>query len=77
MADLDQVLNLIPDSWSIDIISGFLVNALRRLVHDRSETQVARYLRQSENLRTSAELVEKIEDAGPKIEDMEHIQGIS
>ncbi|KAF2230445.1 hypothetical protein EV356DRAFT_491938 [Viridothelium virens] len=71
-----QVLSLVPDSWSVDIISGFLVNALRRLVRDRSETQIARYLRQSENLKISAELVDKIE-GGPKIEGIENPIGIS
>ena len=71
------MLSLVPDSWSVDIISGFLVNALRRLVCDRSETQVARFLRQSENLRISAELVDKIEEVGPRVESIENVEGIS
>ncbi|GME31622.1 Citron-like protein [Neofusicoccum parvum] len=29
--DVQQVLGMIPDSWSIDIFSGFLISALRRL----------------------------------------------
>ncbi|KAI9660495.1 MAG: hypothetical protein M1821_009845 [Bathelium mastoideum] len=75
--DISRVLSIVPESWSINIVSGFLVNALRRLVRDRSETQVTRYLRQSENLMTSAELVSDIEKAGPSIEAVNHQESVS
>lgn len=66
--DVGHVLSLIPDSWSVDLVSGFLVSALRRIVRERSETMVAKALSGAENLRVSAGLIERIQGAGPTIE---------
>jgi vacuolar protein sorting-associated protein 3 len=59
---------LIPDTWSVELVSGFLVNALRRIVRERSETMIAKALSGAENLKTNADLIGKIEDIGPTIE---------
>jgi len=62
------VLDLIPDTWSVDLVSGFLVNALRRIVRERSETMVVKALSGAENLKVHAELIMKIDAAGPSVE---------
>jgi hypothetical protein len=59
---------MIPDSWSIEIFSGFLVNALRRLVRERSETSINKALSGAQNLRTSAQVIDRVEELGPTIE---------
>jgi hypothetical protein len=66
--DVGYVLSLIPDTWSVELVSGFLVSALRRIVRERSETMVAKALSGSENLKVSAELIGKIDAAGPSVE---------
>lgn len=66
--EVDDVLKLIPDDWSVELVSGFLVSALRRIVRERSETMVVRALSGSENLRVNADLIERIEKAGPSVE---------
>ncbi|KAL3425949.1 tgf beta receptor associated protein [Phlyctema vagabunda] len=66
--DVGDVLRLIPDSWSVELVSGFLVSALRRIVRERSETMVVKALSGAENLKISAQLVGKVEEAGPSIE---------
>lgn len=66
--DVGYVLSLIPDTWSVELVSGFLVNALRRIVRERSETMIAKALSGAENLKTNADLIGKIEDIGPTIE---------
>lgn len=66
--DIGYVLGLIPDSWSVEIVSGFLVSALKRIVRERSESMVTKALSGVENLKISAELVGEIEKAGPKVE---------
>ena len=66
--EVGYVLSLIPDTWSVELVSGFLVSALRRIVRERSETMVAKALSGSENLKISAELIGKIEAAGPSLE---------
>lgn len=66
--DVGHVLSLIPDTWSVDLVSGFLVSALRRIVRERSETMVTKALSGAENLKVAADLVGRIEAAGPSIE---------
>ncbi|KAK5995861.1 Transforming growth factor-beta receptor-associated 1-like protein [Cladobotryum mycophilum] len=66
--DVDDVLRLVPDSWSVDIVAGFLVGALRRLVAEKHESMVTRALSGAENLRVSYDLVVGVEEKGASIE---------
>ncbi|KAL2074719.1 hypothetical protein VTL71DRAFT_8498 [Oculimacula yallundae] len=66
--DIGHVLSLIPDNWSVDLVSGFLVSALRRIVRERSETMVTKALSGAENLKVTADLIRRIDVAGPSIE---------
>jgi hypothetical protein len=52
----------------VELVSGFLVSALRHIVRERSETMVAKSLSGAENLKVSADLIGKIEAAGPSVE---------
>ncbi|KAH7362867.1 hypothetical protein B0T11DRAFT_88330 [Plectosphaerella cucumerina] len=66
--ELDEVLALIPDEWSVDIVADFLVRAVRRILQEKNETMVTRALSSAENLRVNYELIIKIEEKGPTIE---------
>ena len=66
--DVAYVLSLIPDTWSVELVSGFLVSAFRRIVRERSESMMAKSLSAAENLKVSAEVVEKIQGNGPVVE---------
>ncbi|KUJ21072.1 uncharacterized protein LY89DRAFT_704998 [Mollisia scopiformis] len=66
--DIGHVLSLIPDNWSVELVSGFLVSSLRRIVRERSETMIAKALSGAENLKTTADLIGKIDAAGPSVE---------
>ncbi|KAI0169500.1 hypothetical protein GGR52DRAFT_469835 [Hypoxylon sp. FL1284] len=66
--DVADVLAAIPDSWSVDLVAGFLVKALRRVVADRNESAVARSLSSAQNLRTQHDLILRVEEKGPSIE---------
>ncbi|KAF5679907.1 TGF beta receptor associated protein [Fusarium heterosporum] len=66
--EIDDVLGLIPDDWSVDIVSGFLVGALKRLVGERREAMLTRALSGAQNLRVNYDLVVKVEEKGPSIE---------
>ena len=66
--DVGAVLALLPDDWSVDIFSGFLINSLRRLVREKAESGVVRALSDAQNSQMSAELVERREKAGPTVE---------
>lgn len=69
--DVRQVLELIPDNWSVELISGFLVSALRRIVTDKSEAMIVKSLSGAENLQVAAAFVEKCSALGPQIEQVD------
>lgn len=66
--DIKQVLTALPDSWSVDIISGFLVNSLRRLVQEGHEMVMVKSLSSCQNLGATIELADGINTAGASIE---------
>ncbi|KAI5867165.1 hypothetical protein GGS23DRAFT_164166 [Durotheca rogersii] len=66
--DVTDVLAAIPDSWSVDLVAGFLAKALRRLVAERNETAIARALSSAQNLRVQHDLIVRIDEKGPSIE---------
>ncbi|KAB8297042.1 hypothetical protein EYC80_002440 [Monilinia laxa] len=66
--DVGDVLGMIPDTWSVELVSGFLVSALRRIVRERSETMVVKALSGADNLKASVAFVDRVRETGPKIE---------
>ena len=54
-----DVLELLPDSWSVKLVSGFLASSFRRLVHERNEASITKALSGAENLQIAAAFVEK------------------
>lgn len=69
--DISKVLEVIPESWSVDLISGFLVGAVRRLVTEKNEAMIVKSLSGSENLRVASQFIEKCSELGPQIEKLE------
>lgn len=66
--DVRNVLEIIPESWSVDLVSGFLISSFRRLVHERREATVTKALSGAENLQVAAAFVEKCSELGPQVE---------
>jgi len=66
--DVLEVLDLIPDGWPVEIVAGFLVQALRRLVRERHESLVVRSLSGAENLRVNHDLILEMDEKGPFVE---------
>ncbi|KAI0448743.1 hypothetical protein F5B21DRAFT_496610 [Xylaria acuta] len=66
--DVSDILSVIPDSWSVDLVAGFLIKALRQIVVEKNETAVTRALSSAQNLKVQHELIVKIEEKGPSIE---------
>ena len=72
--DVREVLGLIPDDWSVDILSGFLAHVFRVLVSETREARIERALSASLNLRVGAEYIEGIEKVGGWIESPEGVR---
>lgn len=47
---------MIPDSYSVSVLSNFLISALRRLVREKSESVIVKAVRRGENLRVSLDM---------------------
>ncbi|KJZ75686.1 hypothetical protein HIM_04843 [Hirsutella minnesotensis 3608] len=66
--EIEEVLQLMPDSWPLDVVAGFLMGALKRLVRDKHEITMTRALSGAENLRINYDLVVGMAEKGPSIE---------
>ncbi|MCJ1247088.1 hypothetical protein MMC30_004299 [Trapelia coarctata] len=66
--DVADVLGRIPDEWSVELVSAFLVSAFRRLVQERSEVVICKALSGAENLRVTVEFVGVCEKVGGRVE---------
>ncbi|KAI8932798.1 hypothetical protein NX059_010286 [Plenodomus lindquistii] len=66
--DIADVLGTLPDEWSVDVFSGYLISSLRRLVREKAETGIVRALSDAQNSLVSEELVEEREKGGPVVE---------
>ncbi|KAF3156027.1 hypothetical protein TWF225_008156 [Orbilia oligospora] len=69
--DVQHVLNVIPDNWSVQILSGFLISALRDLVRVKNEKKVELALLKTLNVKVNGEFIDKCEEIGPRIESAE------
>lgn len=67
--DVREVLELVPDGWSVEIMSEFLSRVFRVLVSQTREARVQRALSAGLNLRVGTEYIEGMEKAGGWIED--------
>jgi len=56
--DVKEVLELIPDSWSVAVVGGYLMGALQRLVHERNEALIVKGLSAVENFRVGYDVME-------------------
>ncbi|KAJ5901782.1 hypothetical protein N7495_002310 [Penicillium taxi] len=72
--DVSEVLDLVPDEWSVDVLGGFLVHIFRTLVTQKREARIERALSAGLNLRVGVEYTDSMEKAGPWIEDAEGIR---
>ena len=68
--DITHVLSVIPESWSIELVSAFLISAIRRLLKDKSEAMVVKALSGAQNLKVSADFIEKCEHIGSEIQTL-------
>ena len=68
--DVSDVLGLIPESWSVDLISGFLVNAFRRLIEDKNEAMITKALSSAESLQIASSFIDRCNTLGPHIESV-------
>lgn len=67
--DVGEVLRLVPDDWSVDILSGFLAHVFRVLVSQSRETRIERALSAGLNLRVGTEYIEGVEKVGGWVEE--------
>jgi hypothetical protein len=63
--DTLEVLETIPEDWSIDMLQEFLIRSLRRSLDDYNESQIVLGLSRGENLLISSDLIRTYKEIGP------------
>ncbi|KAI5814048.1 hypothetical protein BZA77DRAFT_319958 [Pyronema omphalodes] len=66
--EVEYVLKKVPDEWSVAILKGFLMSALRGLVRERAEVRIQRRLGGAMNLDVEARWVKLVDERGPTVE---------
>ncbi|OAX81943.1 hypothetical protein ACJ72_03712 [Emergomyces africanus] len=74
--DIADVLRLVPDEWSVDILSEYLVRVLRSVVSGAREAKVQRALSAGLYLRVDVGYGEKVERIGGWVEDETGVRGL-
>lgn len=69
--EVSEVLSLIPESWSVEMISGFLINSFRRLVQEKNEAMITKALSGAENLQIASIFIERCNALGPQIDGVQ------
>ncbi|KAL4914895.1 hypothetical protein BDW62DRAFT_213070 [Aspergillus aurantiobrunneus] len=72
--DVREVLSIIPDDWSVEILNGFLAHVFRVLVSERREVRIERALSAGQNLRVTADYISGVEKVGGWVEDEEGLK---
>ncbi|EEQ89785.2 TGF beta receptor associated protein 1 [Blastomyces dermatitidis ER-3] len=74
--DITDVLRLVPDEWSVDILSEYLVRVLRGVVSGAREAKVQRALSAGLYLKVDAGFGNKVERLGGWVQDETGIRGL-
>ncbi|GKZ88634.1 hypothetical protein AnigIFM59636_009161 [Aspergillus niger] len=67
--DVGEVLRVVPDEWSVDLLSGFLGHVFRVLIAEGREVRIERALSAGLNLRIGTEYIAGVEKVGGWVED--------
>ncbi|CAE6405212.1 unnamed protein product [Rhizoctonia solani] len=67
--DAVQVLEAIPDSWSLSVVSSFLERSLRRTIHDSREGMILKHISAGQNLIAVDNAMQVIKDEGYVVEE--------
>lgn len=71
--DVELVLKIVPNEWSVSTLQNFLVSALRRLLHEKRQVKLIKSLCLGQNIATRAEWVELVSKEGPFVQTDEAI----
>ncbi|CAI2171240.1 19809_t:CDS:10 [Funneliformis geosporum] len=63
--DTNEVMELLPEYWSVEMLSEFLIRSLRQNYHEYREGQILKGLCRGENTMTSFELYQAYQAIGP------------
>ena len=67
--DVQRVLAVVPEEWSLESLTDYLTSALRKMLAEQNEAVITRALTSAANLNVNAELVEKLDGLRPRLEE--------
>lgn len=67
--DVEEVIAMIPPSWSLTLVSSFLARSFRRSLHQRHQAMVVKALCVEENMKVKEEVYPILRDEGMVVEE--------
>lgn len=68
-----QVLDVVPDEWSVAVLQKFLISALRRTLHEKRQVKLVKSLCLGQNITVNAEWLELVTKKKPFVETEEAV----
>jgi Vacuolar sorting protein 39 domain 2 len=65
---LTQVLDVVPEDWSVAVLEKFLVSALRRTLHEKRQNKLIKSLCMGQNITVNAEWVDLVTKEKPFVQ---------
>lgn len=63
-----QVLDVVPDEWSVAVLQRFLISALRRTLHEKRQVKLIKSLCLGQNIAVNAEWLELVTKEKPFVQ---------
>ena len=63
-----QVLDVVPDDWSVAVLQKFLISALRRTLHEKRQVKLIKSLCLGQNIAVKAEWLELVTKEKPFVQ---------
>ncbi|CAK5277401.1 unnamed protein product [Mycena citricolor] len=67
--DVVEVLPVVPEHWSVQVMSSFLSRSFRRTVHAQNEGRIVKALANGQNMRVKEETYPVLRDEGMVVEE--------
>jgi hypothetical protein len=68
-----QVLEVVPDDWSVAVLQRFLISALRRTLHEKRQVKLIKSLCLGQNIAVNAEWLELVSKEKPFVQTEEAV----
>jgi len=67
--EMEEVIGMMPPSWSLNVVSSFLARSLRRSLHQRHQAQIVKALCVDQNMKVKERVYPILREEGMVVEE--------